>query len=143
VMEGDRGDLFGNSEDDVEILAGQQFGFSALEPLGPFGVLAFGAMPIAAGIVSNTSVRAVVAFLDVAAQGSRAADLDGAHHAQLVDGLSVPAAVSLPVLSKNIGQLESRPRHGLFLPLELGCRLIWFRLQPVQGADGRTDQLWG
>jgi hypothetical protein len=57
-------------------------------------------------------VRAGVAFLDVPAERDRAADLDGAHDTQLIArecvGLSIRPAVS----SENVGQLDSRPRHG-------------------------------
>jgi hypothetical protein len=65
-------------------------------------------------------VIALVAFFDMAAEHSGAANLDGAHDTQLFARQFVRGAVSLSVLSKNVGQLESRPAHGLRLRPQLG-----------------------
>ncbi len=70
------------------------------------------AVAIAAGVVGDTDVIALVAFFDMAAEHGCAANLNGAHHAQLFARQFVRGAVSLSVLSKNVGQLESRPVHA-------------------------------
>jgi hypothetical protein len=51
----------------------------------------------------------MVALFDVAAENGGAADLDGAHDAQLPERQSVFCTVLRAVLSKNVGQLESWP----------------------------------
>lgn len=68
-------------------------------------------MAVATGVVGDTDVIALVAFFDMAAEHSSAADFNGAHHAKLLEWQFVSCAVLRPVLSKNVGQLESRPLH--------------------------------
>jgi hypothetical protein len=58
----------------------------------------------------------VAAFFDVAAEGRRAANLDGAHDAQLL----IRKLVSFPVIRamppKNVGHFESGPWHPALFP---------------------------
>jgi hypothetical protein len=54
----------------------------------------------------------VAALFDVAAQGRGAADLDGAHHAQLIERQGMRLPVARAVFSKNVSQLQSGPRHS-------------------------------
>ena len=84
VVEGEGGDRFGQGEDHVEVLGGQQFGAAVLEPLFPRDALALGAMAVAAGAVANMGELAVVAPFFNAAQHGRAAGFDGAHQAELM-----------------------------------------------------------
>ena len=167
VVKGDAGELFGNSENYVEVLTliaaaraslspdkqnhwaslvvRQQFGLPVFEPLRPFGVLAFWAMPVAARVVRNARVVALAAFFDMAAERGRTADLDGAHHPELLQRQFAGVAVRLSVLPKNAGQLESRPAHGLLLLRRRGlCRRGPGRaVQPVERTQRRADQLRG
>jgi hypothetical protein len=53
----------------------------------------------------------VAALFDVAAQGCGATDLDGAHHAQLIERQATRLPVARAVFSKNVSQLESGPYH--------------------------------
>src|ERR1700720_2940321 len=67
VVEHQFGDGFWNSEDHVKILDWQQFALPAFQPLGARQGLAFGTMPVAAGVVADASVLAVAALFDVSA----------------------------------------------------------------------------
>ena len=52
---------------------------------------------------------AVIALFDMATEGRRAADLDGAHDAQLLIRKRVSFPVSGAMLSNNVGHFESGP----------------------------------
>ena len=116
VVEGEVGDLFGQRKNDVKVFDRQKFGLPAFEPLGACQTLALGAMAVTAGVVGVTRVLtvAVVALFDVAAEGSRAAGLDGAHHFELSERQRVGRTVGLAVLSKNVGHFESGAWHGRY-----------------------------
>jgi hypothetical protein len=62
----------------------EQFGLTAFEPLRPLGVLTLGAMAVAAGVIRDTGIATLAAFINVAAQDRGAADFNGAHDAQLL-----------------------------------------------------------
>jgi len=69
---------------------------------------------------------AVVAFFDMAAEGGGAADLDGAHNAQMFPRQRMGLAIVRAMLSKNIGHLKGWPWHrgyflGSFGELRLDC----------------------
>jgi hypothetical protein len=70
-----------------------------------------GTMAVTAGVIAVASVGAVAAFFEVAAQSGRTADLDGAHHPQMIARQGMRLPVGRAVLSKNVGQLQSGPRH--------------------------------
>ena len=63
----------GESENDVEVGGGEEFGLAFFKPSLSRDVLALGAVSIAAGMVEDTLCAAVGAALDVAAQGGGAA----------------------------------------------------------------------
>jgi hypothetical protein len=69
-------ELIGDGKDDVTIRHGEQFLGPLREPLIPGCGLTLGTMPVAAGVVGDEAMRALVAFLDVAAQSGGAADAD-------------------------------------------------------------------
>ena len=75
------GDLGRDREDDVVVLAIEEFAVGALEPLGVGGPLALGAVTVATGLVAETAVPAMVALLHLPAESDRAAALE--------EGLSV------------------------------------------------------
>jgi hypothetical protein len=79
----------------VEIAHRQQLGLTLGEPLLGGGGLTLGAMPIAAAVVGNDRVGAILAARDMTAEGCRAAALDGRHHLQLVE-TDVPGIGSAP-----------------------------------------------
>ena len=55
------------------------------------------------------SCRTVVAFFEVATEGRGTADLDRAHHTQLLYGKRMSLAIGAAVLSKDVGHFESGP----------------------------------
>jgi hypothetical protein len=77
VVVGDVANRGRQGEDQVVVGHGQQLGFSLGQPfLGGDG-LALRAMPVAAGIVGDEHVRAILAARDMSAQSRRAAAFDG------------------------------------------------------------------
>jgi hypothetical protein len=85
VVVGDIGDGPRQREDDVEVADRQQLRLTLGEPLLCRRALAFWAVPVAAAIVGDDRVRAVLAARDVAAERRGAAALDCAHHLHLVE----------------------------------------------------------
>jgi hypothetical protein len=67
VLESEGVEWGGDSEDDVKVGNGEEFGLAAGEPTGALRVLALGAMPIAAGVVGDALMLAVGALFDVTA----------------------------------------------------------------------------
>jgi hypothetical protein len=61
------------SENDVEVGGGEEFGLAFFKPSLSGDVLALGAVSIAAGMIEDTLGAAVSAALDVASQGGGAA----------------------------------------------------------------------
>jgi hypothetical protein len=79
IVESDLGDRRRHSEDDMEVRYRQQLGLSVGQPLSTRQPLALRAVPVAAGIVGDAKLAAVVALFDMTAQHCRAAGFDGAH----------------------------------------------------------------
>jgi hypothetical protein len=77
VLVGNRGDLGWQGEDQMEIADREQVGLAGREPVLRRRALALGTMAIAAGVVGDAAVAAILAALDVAAERGRAAALDG------------------------------------------------------------------
>ena len=61
----------------MEIADGEQVGRAGGEPVFRRRALALGTMAIAAGVVGDPAVAAILAALEVAAERGRAAALDG------------------------------------------------------------------
>lgn len=61
------------SEHDVEVGGGEEFGLAFFKPSFPGDVLTLGAVSIAAGVIEDTLSAAVGAAFDVATQGGGAA----------------------------------------------------------------------
>src|SRR6266567_3922961 len=64
----------------------EQLGLARRHPFARGRALAFGAVPIAAAVVGDHCMGAVLAACHMAAEGCCAAALDGAHHLELVEG---------------------------------------------------------
>src|SRR5208337_5236057 len=86
VLESDRRDWRRHGEDDMEIGNGQQFGAAICKPLEARQTLALRAMPIAAGIVGDADLAAILAPLDMTAERRRSACLDRGHDLALIEG---------------------------------------------------------
>ena len=70
-------------------------------------------MAVAAGAIADAAVPAVVALLDLAAEGSSATLLDGHHDTSLQGGgeVSGEGAEGLPVATEDIGDLKLGTGH--------------------------------
>jgi hypothetical protein len=84
VLKGDGGDGGRHGEDDMEIGDRQQVGLTICKPLGARQALALWTVPVAAAVVGDADRAAVIALLDVTAEGCGAASLDRGHDAALV-----------------------------------------------------------
>ena len=69
VLVGDWGDLGRQREDQVEVADRQQIGLPVGKPVPRRRALALGAMAVAAGVVGDLAVTAILAALDMAAEG--------------------------------------------------------------------------
>ena len=76
----------GESENDVEVGDGKQFGVALFKPSLSGDVLALGAVSIAAGMIEDALCAAVGAALDAAAQGGGAAVKEVADDPVLIGG---------------------------------------------------------
>src|SRR6516225_1372557 len=114
VLVGDRGDLGGQGEDDVEIADRQQIGLARREPILCRRALTFWTMAIAARVISDAAVAAILAALDMAAERGRAALLDRRHDLELIQA-HMPDMGSAPARSmamKDVCDLQPRATHG-------------------------------
>jgi hypothetical protein len=114
VLVGDRGDLSGQGEDDVEIADRQQIGLARREPIRRCRALTFWTMAIAARVVSDAAVAAILAALDMPTESGRAALFDRRHDLELTQA-HMPGIGSAPVGSmamKDVGDLQPRAAHG-------------------------------
>ena len=113
VLVGHGRDRSRQREDHVKIFTLEQLCLAVLQPLGTGQRLAFGTMPVAAGVVADALLVACVAALHVAAERRCAALLDRAHHARACD--TKPTGVHTPVggtmLAEDVRHLEGGP-HG-------------------------------
>ena len=97
----------------MEVGAVKQFGATLADPLGAGKGLALGAMAIAAGAIAEAAVAAVVALLDLAAEGGGAAAFDRRHGAALGGGQGggETAAESVPVTVEDVSHLKIGAGH--------------------------------
>jgi hypothetical protein len=111
VVIGDVGDRSRQGEDDMEIRHGQEIGLAVGQPfLGSSG-LALWAMPIAAGVVSDAQVRAVLTALDVPAQRRCSAALDRRHDLELAEAhmAGMRGTPSRPAAAEDLRHLDRWP----------------------------------
>lgn len=121
-------------KDQVGVRHRQEFPVSRLRPLFLGPALAFGTVPVAAGMIDIPGGVAGIALLDMAAQRFGATGDDGAPCLGLARGERVLGKVGLPVLAEEVGQLNpAAVGHGLALGAQ--CR------EQVQGGIGGRDLL--
>ncbi len=110
VLERDRADRGRQGEDDMIVGNRQQLRLALCEPLPRRRALTLRAVPVAAGIVGDAFVRAVLAALDVAAERRGPAGLDRRHHLQLGEAhmAGVGLAPRRPMGAKDVGDLQAR-----------------------------------
>jgi len=108
VLIRDRCDLGRHRESDMEIGHRQQAGLPLGEPLLTRGALALRAVPVAAGVVGNTDVAAILARLDMTTQRCRTAQLDRGHDTTLhpAEMTVVRLGVGRTMAAKDIRHLQ-------------------------------------
>ena len=107
-MVGDVGDRPRQGEDDMEIGHRQQLGSAVGEPLLGSGSLAFWAMPIAAGVVRDAQVCAVLAAFDMTAQRRCSAALNRRHDLELAEA-GMGGTPSRPAVAEDVRHLDRWP----------------------------------
>ncbi len=128
----------------MEILAVEKLRLALFDPLRPRERLTLWTMPIAATVVGDASMLAVIARLDVPAERSGTACSNGLHDAPLRirQRRFVLRTIGGPVAAENVRHFELDSLH-----VERGSEVLWrlgrFRRQwlrqQVQGAAGRAD----
>ena len=117
VLERDGADRRRQGEDDVVVGNRQELRLAVFKPLPRGGRLTLRAMPIAAGIVGDPLVRAVLAALEVAAERGSATGLDRRHDLQLGEAHVTGVGLSprRPMGTKDVGDPRTAirgPRHA-------------------------------
>jgi len=113
VLVGDVANRRRQCEDDVEVGNREQFGLARRHPLACRRALALRAVPVAAAVVGDRGVGAVLAARNVSAEGRRTAVLDGAHHLEL-EQADVAAVGKTPrgtVVAEDVRDLQSWTGH--------------------------------
>ena len=113
VLQGDGGDRRRHGEDDVEVRDGQQLGLSVDEPLRARQTLALRAVPVAAGIVGDADLAAIVARSTWPPSAAVRHASIGAHDPTLSGGQAggVLGAIGGAVAAEDVRHLERGP-HG-------------------------------
>jgi hypothetical protein len=95
-----------------------------------------------AAVVGDCRVSAVLAARDVAAEGCRAAVLDGAHHLELVEAHMTAVGITPcgAVAAEDVRDLQSGPGHG---GSALCRRFLLLQRQPLQRAHHRAQHVGG
>ena len=124
VLQGDRVERRGESEDDMEVFDGEQLGLACLHPVGGSGGLALGAVAVAARVVGDLLMPAPVTRLDVPAQRGGPTGGDVAKHAALPrrERAVVPLEKGVAVSSQDVGHFEPGSVHGCGRPSADGPR---------------------
>ena len=103
----------GHREDEVDVPDGQELRLASRHPRVPRGGQTLGTMPVAAAVVREGRVRALVAAIAVPTERGGAALRNGPEDAPMLPGH--PGAVRLQktiaVLAHDVGHLEGWPRH--------------------------------
>jgi hypothetical protein len=101
-------------EHDVEVGHLQQLGLARLHPRQCLRPLTLGAVPVAAGVIGDRRVAAVLAARNVATEGRRAAALDCAHHLHLhmTETALVGATPNGAVIAKDVRDLQTGTGHS-------------------------------
>jgi len=90
----------------MEVLNRQEVFASGLNPLFFLQGLAFGTMPIPAGVVGYIRMAAAV-LIPVPAEGGSPAYLNGTHGAQMIKRHPVEPSIVFTILTEDIGHLDA------------------------------------
>src|SRR5207237_10724607 len=83
VLVNDGSDLFGDGKDAMEIVCGEDFGYSLLDPLGTREGLALWAVAVPAAAVARPLIAAAIAAFEMTAESCGATHLDRGHDTPL------------------------------------------------------------
>ena len=102
-----------HGEHDVEVDGGEKLALASCEPVFARLRLALRAMPIAAGVIRDGPVTALGTSINMAAQRSRAAALNGAKGLELlkVEAPSIPIQEAVALRAEDVGHLHGGPAH--------------------------------
>ncbi len=111
VLVGDIADRGRQREDQVVVLHRQQVVLACLQPAPGGGALALGAVPVAAGVVGDLELCAVLAAQHMAAQFRAAAAFDGGHDLELAQA-QVPGLRFTPCSTLDTEDIRDLQRVG-------------------------------
>jgi hypothetical protein len=98
----------------MEVLNGQEVFASGLYPFFLLQGLAFGTVPIAAGVIGYVHMTAAI-LIPVPAKGYSPAYLNGTHGAQMIKRHPVGSSIIFTVLTEDIGHLNAlRCPHQIY-----------------------------
>jgi len=106
----------------MEILNGKEIFTAGLNPFFLGQGLAFGTMPVPAGVIRYLQMAAVVALVLMTSQGGGSAELDGVHDPQMIAGQLMGFSVNRAVLTENIRHLKAM--GGSHPVYESGCAAL-------------------
>ena len=106
VLQRQGGDGVGNCEHDMKVRHLQQFVGAVPHPLGGDGPLALRAMTIAAGVVSDSLVRAMIAACDMPTQGGRPAAREVFQDPSLGGGRAMAREKLRPMCAHDVGHFQ-------------------------------------
>lgn len=114
VLVGDLRNCAGHGKYDMEIGNGQKVSFAIGKPLVAGGTLALRAVPVAAGVIGDTRVRAVIAGLDMPTKRRRLAQLDRGHDAAFhpAEVAVVNAGIGMAMTAEDIRHLQLAAHGG-------------------------------
>jgi hypothetical protein len=97
----------------MKVFNRQELSGALLEPCRAASALALRAMAIAAGAIGDRSMAALVALVDVTAEGGGPAEHNVSKRSFLLSGerISKPREISWTVEAENVGQLQRRRGH--------------------------------
>src|ERR1019366_2109115 len=127
VLVGNVGDGCRQREDEVIVWHRQQIGLARGQPVLCRRALALRAVPVAARVVRDPAVRALLASLDMAAESGRAAALDRRHDLELTE--TDMASVGPPALQAGgwVSAWYSRWfSRGKMILLKLALQILQF-----------------
>jgi hypothetical protein len=124
----------------------KQLGFARRHPCARDRALALGTVPVAAAVVGDDRMGAVLAARHMPAKGGRAAVLDGAHHLELLeaDAAVVGMTPSGPVAAEDVRDVQSWASHAGPLRRRWSDYSVWYeRREPIQRAHDFANEVGG
>jgi hypothetical protein len=107
ILQSDRGQLVGQSENHMRVACGQEFTLPGGEPAAACSCLTLWAMPVTARVEGDGTMAAGRTFIDVTAERGGATTLDGRERLQMLprQGCAMPVNKARSNSPDNIGHL--------------------------------------